>query len=679
MTLNNQQYSLLSLKDITARKQAEALLARRNRDLRSRIRLANLLTQIARNFLDQDLDSSTEDALKAIATFTNADRACLSQYSNDNKALQVTYEWCGSNIKPSSDRLQPISLREITWLHNQLLTKGVVNIASIDTLPANASKEKDLLKQRFFQSLLMIPLLQNHDAIGFIGIETLQRPRQWSLEDIDILKLFGEFIALGRARHQAENRLAQAKEDAELANRAKSEFLANMSHELRTPLNAILGFSQLMARDKELSADQKNTLSIINRSGEHLLTLINDILEMSKIESGKVTLNSTDFDLRQMLDSLQDMLGTKAQRKGLQFQIEYATTLPRYIHTDENKLRQVLINLLGNAIKFTNQGRILLRTQSTKIPNQLSFSVIDTGVGIAPDDIDILFEPFSQSQSGKQSNQGTGLGLPISKTFVDLMGGHLTVKSQLGKGSTFTFTILTLPFQGHLSAPDIDTHSRRIVGLAPHQNVPKILVAEDHLESRELIIKLLSDIGFTVMAASNGKEAVNICSTWHPDLVWMDMRMPGMDGIEATQHIKRQSNPPIVIALTAHAFNEDRSQALAIGCDDFIRKPFMAQDIWEKVAIHLGVTYLYEDTSAEPSTALKQQDIAQRPAEIYQQLKTMPRTWQQSLESAATRLSTSSVLQVLEQLPPDKSLLKTELERLIEDFRYDVILAMLKE
>ncbi|MBH8565647.1 response regulator [Nostoc sp. CENA67] len=327
---------------------------------------------------------------------------------------------------------------------------------------------------------------------------------------------------------------------AEQANRAKSEFLANMSHELRTPLNAILGFTQVMSHDKSLSSEHQENLAIINRAGEHLLNLINDILEISKIEAGRTTLNISSFDLIHLLESLEEMLGRRTLSKGIKLVFEYTNNIPQYVEADESRLRQVLLNLLSNAIKFTdNGGSVTLRVRlgpESPNPQSLIFEVQDTGAGIPPQEVELIFEPFGQTEIGRKSQQGTGLGLAISRKYVQLMGGDITVSSVLGLGSKFTFNI-----QIGLAKPSkIQTKQtqRQVVTLAPEQKEYRILVVDDVADNRLVLVKLLTPIGFIVREAANGQEAIAQWLEWQPHLIFMDMRMPVMDGYEATRVIK---------------------------------------------------------------------------------------------------------------------------------------------
>ena len=381
---------------------------------------------------------------------------------------------------------------------------------------------------------------------------------------------------------QRTTELVLARNAAETANRAKSVFLANMSHELRTPLNAILGFSSLMRKAESLSEEQKSNLAIINRSGEYLLVLINDVLEMARIEAGRVQLENAPLDLGALVRDVTDMMLVRAREKGLQLLIDQSSEFPRYIMGDEARLRQILINLVGNAVKFTLQGGVTVRfgMKPNGHQKQWRIEVEDTGPGILLEDQERIFEPFVQV--GEQAAQkGTGLGLTITRQFVQLMGGIIKLESSPGFGAIFR---VELPVE-MVAAKDIVSPSREVtgevVGLAPGQNDFRILIVEDQLENQMLLSQLMMRIGCVVKVAGNGKEAVELFQNWQPNLIWMDRRMPVMDGIEATQRIRALPGGKDVkiVAVTASAFMEQRDEMLVAGMDNFVRKPYRLSEL----------------------------------------------------------------------------------------------------
>ena len=914
-------------RDITERKQQEQILKHQSQK-------DKLLRSISHKFLKQDIDGAINFTLQKLGEFTNSDRAYVIRYSECQKLLWMSYEWNNQGIRSITKDFQALPIETYPWFSQKLLKGKSVILNSLDDLPKKAKLEKEQLETDGTQSILIVPMVNADKALGYLGLDVLHSTKVWTKDDINLVKLVGELIALTQAqkiaelarqesqarlsgildnaneaiisvdeeqritlfnhgaeqtfgysaseilgqpfdlllptrfadihhqhmidfgqtpetarkmggrrpvfgrrqdgsefmaevsisqlklkdkkiftavvrditerkkaeaalcrsnallkaqqeaapdgilvvdenrkivsynqhfcelwqipeqlieskkdgelldylfsqlqnaqefrakveylyqhsreisrdeillqdgrifdlysapvgspqgdhygkiwffrdisdRKKAELELYSAKEAAETANRAKSEFLASMSHELRTPLNAILGFTQVMNRDPSLGNEQKQNLGIISRSGEHLLELINDILEMSKIEAGRTTFNENSFDLYRLVDSLENMLRLKAEAKGLQLIFEQTPDVPQYIKTDEGKLRQVLINLIGNAIKFTSEGGVTLRGKTID-DSHLLFEIEDTGPGIASDEVDKLFEAFGQTETGRNSQQGTGLGLPISQKFVQLMGGNIRVSSILGEGTMFAFDIKI----SRAEAGDIQTNkpTRKVIGLAPNQPEYRILAVDDRLESRMLLVKLLTSLGFAVREAANGQEAIAQWEDWSPHLIWMDMRMPVIDGYEATKQIKAtmKGQATVVIALTASAFEEERTVVLSAGCDDFMRKPFREEVLFEKMAEHLGVKYIYEEENVgAQGFAPSPQAGAEAEQSLVVYLSQMSAEWIAQLHQAAVECSDDLILELSEQIPEENAPLAIALKDLANNFLFDQILDLI--
>jgi signal transduction histidine kinase/ActR/RegA family two-component response regulator len=398
-------------------------------------------------------------------------------------------------------------------------------------------------------------------------------------------------------RAQARATLAQGK--AEAANRAKSVFLSSMSHELRTPLNAILGFSQLMRNAASASEEQRQTLDIINRSGKHLLALINDVLDMAKIEAGGIAVEIAPVDLGELVRDVADLMRERAGAKNLQLVLDQSSAFPRFVRTDGTKLRQVLINLVGNAIKYTERGSVTVRLNAgsaapdARLP--LLVEVEDTGAGISAEDQARIFDPFVQVGAATQQT-GTGLGLAITRKYVELLGGRIGVESTPGRGSTFRVEVPVAPVaDSDLSAAAIARG--RVLSLEPGQPEHRILVVEDQMENWLLLQRLLEGVGFQVRVAENGAAGVEVFQAWRPDFIWMDVRMPVMDGLEATRRIRalEGGREVKIVALTASVFGEERANVLGAGMTDFIRKPYRAEEIFDCLARHLGVRFVYDE------------------------------------------------------------------------------------
>ncbi len=548
------------------------------------------------------------------------------------------------------------------------------------------------------KAYITVPIFCGNKLWGLLAAYQNLSSRQWEEAEVSMVVQIGTQLGvavqhaelLSQTQQQAEE-LKQAKEAADTANRAKSEFLANMSHELRTPLNAILGFTQVIQRDSSLSHNQQQYLNIISCSGEHLLKLINDVLEMSKIEAGRLTLHENSFDIYHLLDRLEEMLQLGATSKNLQLNFELTDEVPQYVKADESKLRQVLINLLGNAIKFTTKGSVTLRVSAVNSKEQLTtdnrritilFEVEDTGQGIVPHELDSLFKPFTQTETGLKHPEGTGLGLPISQKFVQLMGGQIAVSSIPGQGAKFSFDIQVSSAE-ETSIKITQPICKKVIGLAPNQPVYRILVAEDKLTNRLLLVTLLNSLGFEVREVENGQEAVAMWESWEPHLIWMDMQMPVMNGYEATKHIKAslKGQATVIIALTASAFEEQRQAILSVGCDDFMHKPFREENLLAKISEQLGVKFIYEEDEISIRKGKQQKYSGILNHTIQEELsptflQVMPTTWVAQLHHAAAQGSDLLLYQLIEQIPKENAPLTVVLTDLVDNFRFDQVMEL---
>ena len=480
---------------------------------------------------------------------------------------------------------------------------------------------------------------------------------------------------ISETMHRARTHATESKELAEAANRAKSVFLANMSHELRTPLNAILGFSKLMSNRPDTTARQRENLDIISNSGDHLLNLINNVLDISKVEAGHMVKENATINLGRFLREIESLMSIQVDQKGLRFSMEQSPDLPSNIMVDSGKLRQVLINLIGNAIKFTESGRVSLRAEVAKQESMhlahVRFEVEDTGIGIRKEDREIIFSPFAQKIDQPLAETGTGLGLAICKQYIEFMGGQICVTSEPGKGSVFH---LEIPVEVLPPSKDIITEleHKRVTGLAEGQGRYRLLITEDQPENRLLLRKLLEPLGFDLREAINGQEAVALFEQWHPHLIWMDIRIPVMSGLEATRRIRESdagANTRIV-ALTAHALEEERREILDAGCDDFIRKPYRDTEIFEALAKHLGVRFLYAEKQG-PAAATREDELD------VAQLRKLPSDFIRKLREAAVLLDDQNCLKVAGMISDHNHELGKRLRCMVENLQYKEMLAVL--
>lgn len=437
--------------------------------------------------------------------------------------------------------------------------------------------------QRFYGSLM--------DAV-----ENLERR---IAERTDYIDTINKNLQVEIHEHKkSEAMLEIARAEAERANNARTNFFSGMSHEIRTPLNAILGYSQILMHDKSLSDESLREIETINASGEHLLGLINQVLEMSKIESGKTEASIEPCSVTAVLGELKNMFAMSASKKGIEFSVDIPDNLPPSILTDESKLKQILINLIGNAIKFTEAGSVKVEVALiAEAPDRLSFKVSDTGDGIAPEDIQKIFRPFEQSDAGR-SKGGTGLGLPISQKYCQLLGGELEIQSELGAGTSFSFSIDAPPHVAEGAAAESET---RIDGILKG-TAPRILVVDDRETNRDILVKLLAPLGFPTAQAADGTEALKLIDSWNPGIILLDLVMPGISGKDLIRIIRTDpaKDRIRIIVITASVLDNESDNVLKIGADAFIRKPFREKVVLEAIGKLADLEYRYADADEAP-------------------------------------------------------------------------------
>lgn len=494
--------------------------------------------------------------------------------------------------------------------------------------------------------------------------------RELACVNEDILKLNNDLeLRVNERTEELSNsnkELLFAIKAAETANDAKSRFLANMSHELRTPLNAILGLSELMCMDSDLSHEHSDRLHIINQSGEHLLSMINDVLDLSKIESGAVEIKHTVIDLENFLNNIFRMMSIQANSKGITLDSDFIYKQNTVFLGDEGKLRQVLINLINNAIKFTVEGGVTIRCFFEKSnlyeAEVLIFEIEDTGVGIKDEDINAIFKPFIQLENTAQVETGTGLGLAISKNYVQSMGGELDLSSKVGRGTVFK---IRLPIKLSSDNPltEISHVDGNAAAITAGQKEFRILIVEDSAQNRLLLGAILRRVGLKYKEAINGEEAVKIYQEWQPDLIWMDMRMPIKDGYQATKEIRLLANGQDVkiIALTASAFKEEQPEMLSAGCDELLLKPYKPQQIYSIMSRELGMRFEYKKRE------LKAKD-----------LKVLPLPQLELLYEKVLRLNPDEISLIIDEIALDHGTLAQQLYSILESLNFNELLKILE-